>query len=100
MCAADRDQAFLMPPSVADGLPEAHLAWLVLDVVAELELSGSTADHRAYGRGGAVYDPSAMVAVLLYACCTGERSGQAHRAAAGRGLSRSGCWRPTRSLTL
>ena len=63
-----------MPPSVADWLPEGHLAWFVLDVVAELDLSGFTADYRADGRGGAVYDPSAMLAVLLYAYCTGERS--------------------------
>lgn len=42
--------------------------------VAELDLSGFTADYRADGRGGAVYDPSAMLAVLLYAYCTGERS--------------------------
>ena len=56
-----------MPPSVADWLPEGHLAWFVLDVVAELDLSGFTGDYRADGRGGAVYDPSAMLAVLLYA---------------------------------
>ncbi|MGI8677057.1 MAG: hypothetical protein ACR2JT_09035 [Nocardioidaceae bacterium] len=36
---ADRDQVFLMPPSVADWLPEGHLAWFVVDVVAELDLS-------------------------------------------------------------
>ncbi len=63
-----------MPPSVADWLPEGHLAWFVLDVVAELDLSGFAGDYRADGRGGAVYDPSAMLAVLLYAYCTGERS--------------------------
>lgn len=63
-----------MPPSVADWLPERHLAWFVLDVVAELDLSRFSADYRADGRGGAVYDPAAMLAVLLYAYCTGERS--------------------------
>jgi transposase len=71
---ADRDQVFLMPPSVADWLPEGHLAWFVVDVVAELDLSGFTAGYRADGRGGAVYDPASMLAVLLYAYCTGERS--------------------------
>ncbi len=40
---ADRDQVFLMPPSVADWLPDGHLAWFVVDVVAELDLSGFTA---------------------------------------------------------
>ena len=71
---ADRDQVFLMPPSVADWLPDGHLAWFVVDVVAELDLSGFSASYRSDGRGGAVYDPSAMLAVLLYAYCTGERS--------------------------
>ncbi len=63
-----------MPPSVADWLPDGHLAWFVLDVVAELDMSGFVGRYRADGRGGAVYDPSAMLAVLLYAYCTGERS--------------------------
>ena len=41
---ADRDQGFLMPRGGADWLPEGHLAWFVLDVVAELDLSGFTGD--------------------------------------------------------
>ena len=51
--AADRDQLMLMPPSVADWLPEDHLAWFVLDVVAELDLSAFYAVYRLDGRGGA-----------------------------------------------
>ena len=72
--AADREQLLLMPPSVADWLPEEHLAWFVLDVVAELDLSEFLASYRLDGRGGAAYDPSLMLAVLVYAYCTGERS--------------------------
>jgi transposase len=64
----------LMPPSVRDWLPEDHLAFFVLDVVAELDLAGFYAAYRADGRGGSVYDPSMMLAVLVYAYCTGERS--------------------------
>jgi transposase len=71
---ADRDQLMLMPPSVADWLPEDHLAWFVLDVVAELDLSAFCAVYRLDGRGGAAYDPQIMLAVLIYAYCTGERS--------------------------
>jgi transposase len=71
---ADREQLFLMPPSVAEWLPEGHLAWFILDVVKELDLSGFYATYRADGKGGAVYDPEAMLAVLLYAYCSGERS--------------------------
>ncbi len=70
----ERDQLFLMPPSVRDWLPEDHLAWFVLDVVAELELAEFYAAHRGDGRGGAVYDPALMLAVLIYAYCVGERS--------------------------
>ncbi len=71
---ADRDQLLLMPPSVADWLPEGHLAWFVLDTVKELDLSGFLASYRSDGRGGATYDPEAMLAVLVYAYCCGERS--------------------------
>jgi transposase len=72
--SADLDQLFLMPPSVRDWLPEDHLAFFVLDMVEELDLTGFYGSYRADGRGGAVYDPALMLAVLLYAYCTGERS--------------------------
>jgi transposase len=72
--SGDVDQLLLMPPSVRDWLPEDHLAFFVLDVVAELDLDSFYAAHRADGRGGSVYDPAMMLAVLLYAYCTGERS--------------------------
>lgn len=72
--AVERDQLMLMPPSVADWLPEDHLAWFVLDVVAELDLSDFLSGYRADGRGGAAYDPAVMLALLIYAYCTGERS--------------------------
>lgn len=71
---ADRDQQFLLPPSVRDWLPEGHLAWFVLDVVAELDLMVFRARYRCDGRGGAAYDPAVMVAVLVYAYCVGDRS--------------------------
>lgn len=70
----DREQLFLMPPSVSDWLPDGHLAWFVLDVVSELDLAGFYAGHREDGRGGAVYDPGVMLAILIYGYCVGERS--------------------------
>lgn len=72
--AVDRNQLMLMPPSVADWLPDDHLAWFVLDVVAELDLAAFLAAYRIDGRGGAAYDPQLMLAVLVYAYCVGERS--------------------------
>lgn len=70
----DLDQLLLMPPSVREWLPEDHLAFFVLDVVGELDLGDFLRAHREDGRGGAVYDPATMLAVLVYAYCTGERS--------------------------
>ena len=55
-------------------MSEDHLAFFVLDVVAELDLSSFYGAYRADGRGGWVYDPAMMLAVLVYAYCTGERS--------------------------
>jgi transposase len=70
----DREQLYLMPPSVAEWLPDGHLAFFVLDVVAELDLAVFYRSYRDDGRGGAVYDPAMMLAVLVYAYCTGQRS--------------------------
>ena len=38
--AVERDQLLLMPPSLSDWLPSDHLAWFIVDVVAELNMSG------------------------------------------------------------
>ncbi|MGB9113015.1 MAG: IS1182 family transposase [Acidimicrobiales bacterium] len=71
---ADREQLFLLPPSMMDWLPEDHLAFFILDIVEELDLSEFYESYRDDGRGGATYDPKSMLAVLLYAYCVGERS--------------------------
>jgi transposase len=70
----ERDQLYLALPSMADWLPEDHLAWFVLDAVGEMDLSAFYADYRADGWGGAAHDPTTMVALLLYAYCVGVRS--------------------------
>src|ERR1700712_2199977 len=72
--SGDLDQLLLMPPSVRDWLPKDHLAFFVIDVVAELDLAEFYRHYRDDGRGGAAYDPAMMLAVLIYAYCTGERS--------------------------
>jgi transposase len=43
-------------------------------VAAELDLSGLYQSLRTDGRGGASYDPEAILGILLYAYCIGERS--------------------------
>jgi transposase len=72
-----REQTFLMPPDVREWLPEGHLAWFVLDSVEELDLAPFYAAYRADGHGRAAYEPSMMVAVLLYAYARGVRSSRA-----------------------
>lgn len=70
----DRDQPFLMPPSLDDWLPKDHLARFVIAVVDTLDLSAFYARRRADGWGRAAYDPKMMVALLVYAYATGARS--------------------------
>lgn len=69
----DPDQMLLMPPSLADWVPEDHVARFVRDVVETLDL---TAIEETYTeeRGYPPYDPRMMVGVLLYAYCTGTYS--------------------------
>ena len=69
-----REQGFLLPPDVRDWLPADHLAWFVIDAVAEMDLSGFCAAYRADGHGRAGYEPSVMVALVLYAFATSVRS--------------------------
>src|SRR5205085_8994792 len=66
----DREQAFLMPPSLRDWLPADHLAWFVLETVAQLDLAGFYASYRPDGHGRAAHEPSMMVALLLFAYST------------------------------
>ena len=63
-----------MPPNVAEWLPADHLAWFMIDTVAEFDLSEFFASYRVDGRGGAAFDPRIMVALLLYSYAVGERS--------------------------
>jgi transposase len=72
--ACDREQAFLMPPDPRDWLPEGHLAWFVLASVEEMDLVAFYGSYRQDGWGRAAFEPSMMVALLMYAYARGERS--------------------------
>ena len=73
----DREQELLLPPSLREWLPEDHLAWFVLDAVAEFDLGPFYASYRRDGWGAAAHDPQMMVALLVYAYAIGERSSRA-----------------------
>jgi len=67
-------QDFLLPPSLLDWLPEHHLARFVLEVVEELDLGPLYESYEKQLRGYPPYEPKMMVALLLYAYCTGVTS--------------------------
>lgn len=65
----DRETAYLLPPSIQDWLPEAHLARYVAEVVEGLDLSEL---ERAYaGKGSAPYHPATLLSLLIYGYATG-----------------------------
>ena len=63
-----------MPPDVREWLPPRHLAWFVIDAVAEMDLAEFFAAYRVDGRSRPPYDPAMMVGLLLYAYGRGIRS--------------------------
>jgi transposase len=63
----------LMPPSLADWVPEDHLARFIRDLVDTLDLRAIEETYTEE-RGFPPYHPRMMVAVLLYAYCTGTYS--------------------------
>jgi transposase/IS5 family transposase len=68
----DRDTDYLLPPSIQDWIPEAHLARYVVDVVDGLDLSEL---KRAYaGRGSDAYHPALLLSLLIYGYATGTHS--------------------------
>lgn len=70
----DREQEFLLPPSLREWLSDDHLAWFVVDAVDEMDLTAFYGAYRRDGWGRAAFDPQMMVALLLYAYAVGERS--------------------------
>jgi transposase len=67
-------QAMLMPADPREWLPAGHLAWRVLDLAAEMDLSRFGARYRRDGQGGRPYDPAMMATLLVYCYCRGRRS--------------------------
>jgi len=50
--ACDREQSFLMPPDVREWLSPGHLAWFVIDAVAEMDLDSFYAPIASTGGRG------------------------------------------------
>jgi transposase len=67
-----RDQMFLLPVSMRDWLEPGHLAWFVLDVVAEIDTRALHA-RPAGALGRRPFEPEMMLALVLYGYCCGVR---------------------------
>jgi transposase len=66
------DQSFLLPPSPREWLPEGHLVFFILDVIAALDLTAITRAVQAKdARGERPYAPAMMLALLIYGYCVG-----------------------------
>jgi len=82
--AYDRDQDFLLPPSMRDWLPKGDLAYFVADLMEELDLSEMYAYYEVSETDGGTrvkalsgqppFDPRMMTALVLYAYANGTPS--------------------------
>ena len=69
------DQQLLFPPSLRDWLPEDHVVYRVLEAVDVLDISAVTEEIEGKDpRGVRPYHPRMMVALLVYAYCSGVYS--------------------------
>jgi transposase len=75
--SCDREQAMLLPASVADWLPVGHLARFVVALVERLDLGAFYGAYRVDGSGRPAHDPAMMVALVLYNYAVGVRSSRA-----------------------
>mgnify|MGYP000880143775 FL=1 len=68
----DPFQNNLLSQSPTEWLPEGHLAYFILDVIEELEITQITdAMQSKDRRGERPYNPRMMLALLIYGYCVG-----------------------------
>ena len=69
----DREQAFLLPPSIDDWLPQDHLARFIVEIIDQLDIS--SIDKQYSGRSGRqAYNPKILLGLLFYGYSTGTFS--------------------------
>lgn len=70
--AGDRNQLFLLPPSVDKWVPKNHVVRFIWEIVKQMKLEAFYFSYKTEGRPP--YDPAMMLAVLIYSYCQGRRS--------------------------
>lgn len=68
----DRNQPFLLPPSIDEWLPEEHLARFIVQIVEHLDLCDIYKEYSGVGKDA--YDPKMMLSLLFYGYATGTFS--------------------------
>jgi hypothetical protein len=68
------DQAWLLPPSPQDWLPEGHLVYFLMDAVRELDIGAITDHYERELRGYPPFHPRMMLTLLIFNYATGTRS--------------------------
>ena len=67
-------QLLLLPPDMRDWLPEDDLAYFIMDVVGQFDLSDIYQSYDGSKGGQPPFDPEMMTSLLLYAYCAGVPS--------------------------
>ena len=67
--SSNRNQPFLLPPSIQDWLPKEHLARFIVEIVEQLDLSKIESQYS--GKGKEAYHPQVMLSLLFYGYATG-----------------------------
>jgi transposase len=66
------EQAYLLPPSPLEWLPDGHLAFFILELVRELDVSAiEGVVQEKDPRGERPYSPRMMTGLIVYGYCTG-----------------------------
>ncbi len=66
----NRSQAFLLPPSVDEWLPQDHLARFIVEIIDQLDIS--SIDKQYSGRSGKqAYNPKIILGLIFYGYSTG-----------------------------
>lgn len=68
--SSNRQQAYLLPPSVEDWLPKEHLARFIVQIVDSLDLS-AIVKHYSPNRATNAYHPKILLSLLFYGYATG-----------------------------
>ena len=67
------DEFMLLPVDMRDWLPERHLAYLIRDMVREMDLSPFYSPYAGDGRRNRPYEPRMMITVLISSAGVSDR---------------------------